>query len=122
MNDNVNHPSHYTDGAPFECIEITKNYSFCIGNAIKYVWRHEHKGKPLEDLKKAEWYLTTAICNGETIPAPSHDVESFVTLYGHLMSLWCDNFAGAQDFWYALRKGNIPQMLTAVRAMMEGMK
>lgn len=117
MNDNVNHPSHYTTGAPCECIEITRHYSFCIGNAIKYVWRHNLKGKPLEDLKKAEWYLTTALCNGETIPAPVHDLESCVTLYRNLMSLWFDNFAGAQVFWFALRKQNIPQMLMAVRAM-----
>ena len=27
------------------------------GSAIKYIWRHEHKGKPLEDLDKAIWFL-----------------------------------------------------------------
>lgn len=33
MTDNVHHPQHY-DG-PFECIELTEQYDFCLGNAIK---------------------------------------------------------------------------------------
>lgn len=50
MNDNVNHPSHYNEGK-IECIEYIKDkftdeelYGFCIGNAIKYITRAEHKG------------------------------------------------------------------------------
>jgi hypothetical protein len=27
------------------------------GSAVKYIWRHEHKGKPIEDLDKAIWFL-----------------------------------------------------------------
>ncbi len=38
--DPVNFPSHYLQGS-----------------AIKYIWRHEHKGKPIEDLDKAIWFL-----------------------------------------------------------------
>lgn len=57
MTDNVNHPSHYADNGPFECIELTEQFDFCVGNAIKYVWRHNDKGKPVEDLSKALWYL-----------------------------------------------------------------
>jgi hypothetical protein len=30
-------------------------------NIIKYVTRHPYKGKSLEDLKKAQWYLTKLI-------------------------------------------------------------
>lgn len=63
MSDNVNHPSHYNEGK-IECIEYIKDkftdeelYGFCIGNAIKYITRAEHKGKKEEDLKKAIWYI-----------------------------------------------------------------
>ena len=54
--DPVNHPSHYTWG-PVEVIEITEGLNFCLGNVIKYVLRADHKGNPIEDLKKAAWYL-----------------------------------------------------------------
>ncbi len=58
MNDPVNHPQHYTSNPfPLETIDITKHYDFCIGNALKYVFRHEHKGNPKQDLEKAIWYL-----------------------------------------------------------------
>jgi hypothetical protein len=56
----VNHPKHYNSGK-IEVIEYLKDQGiaedFCIGNVIKYVSRHKHKGKPLEDLEKAKWYL-----------------------------------------------------------------
>ena len=34
---------------------------FCAGNVIKYIARHKHKGRPIEDLKKAKWYLERLI-------------------------------------------------------------
>ena len=54
----IDHPPHYT-GHPsgVECIEITERLPFCLGNAIKYLWRCDAKGAPVEDLKKALWYL-----------------------------------------------------------------
>ena len=30
---------------------------FTLGNALKYICRAPYKGKQLEDLKKARWYL-----------------------------------------------------------------
>lgn len=62
MNDAVNHPSHYIRGG-VECIDhIEKSLrgsykGYLLGNAIKYIWRHDAKGKPIEDLNKARWYL-----------------------------------------------------------------
>jgi hypothetical protein len=55
--DPVNHPPHYT-GHPsgVECIDITEHLNFCIGNAIKYLWRAGSKGDAVEDLRKAAWY------------------------------------------------------------------
>lgn len=54
--DAVDMPSHYTQ-LPVEAIDITEHFNFCMGNALKYIWRADHKGKPIEDLRKAIWYL-----------------------------------------------------------------
>lgn len=68
--DNVNHPKHYTKHpSGVECIEITQWYNFCIGNAIKYLWRNgikteqgmSNKEKQIEDLRKAIWYINQEI-------------------------------------------------------------
>jgi hypothetical protein len=54
----VNHPTHYTSHpSGVECIQITEYFNFCIGNAIKYLWRAGLKGDAIEDLKKARWYV-----------------------------------------------------------------
>ncbi len=62
MSDNVNHPDHYTSHpSGVECIQVVEPYSFCVGNAIKYLWRAGLKGSPekrVEDLRKAAWYAT----------------------------------------------------------------
>lgn len=59
--DQVNSPSHYTWLNGIEVIDITENLSFTLGNVVKYVLRADHKGKPIEDLKKAAWYLDREI-------------------------------------------------------------
>lgn len=60
--DPVNHPPHYT-GHPskIECIQITEHMNFCLGNAVKYIWRCGEKGDPVQDLKKARWYIDREI-------------------------------------------------------------
>ena len=63
-NDAVNHPAHYTsDPSGIECIQITQHRNFCVGNAMKYLWRAGLKdsGKTTEDLKKAVWYIEQEI-------------------------------------------------------------
>jgi hypothetical protein len=61
-NDPVNHPNHYTSHASgIEVIEITEHLNFCLGNAVKYILRAELKGKQIEDLKKAAWYINREI-------------------------------------------------------------
>lgn len=65
--DPVNNPAHYRwlpNGV--EVIDITENFDFLIGNVLKYILRAEYKGKPLEDMKKARWYLDRAIANRES--------------------------------------------------------
>lgn len=62
MMDNVNHPTHYTEHpSGVECIQITEHMNFCLGNAIKYIWRADLKGKDIEDLQKAVFYINREI-------------------------------------------------------------
>ena len=67
--DPVNSPDHYRTGG-IECIdamvqvfgdEAVRTYARI--NAFKYIWRHQYKGKPEEDLAKAAWY--TRFANGD---------------------------------------------------------
>jgi hypothetical protein len=59
--DEIN-PNHYTSHpSGIECIQITEHMNFCLGNAIKYIWRADLKGNDIEDLKKAKWYLEREI-------------------------------------------------------------
>ena len=60
--DMVNSPPHYKAHASgVECITVTEHMSFCLGNAVKYIWRADEKGKTIEDLEKARWYLDREI-------------------------------------------------------------
>lgn len=61
--DVVNNPSHYNTGN-IECIEAIEESMSSVafkgylkGNAMKYLWRYDYKGKQVEDLRKAGWYL-----------------------------------------------------------------
>jgi hypothetical protein len=62
MTDAVNHPSHYKTGG-IETIDYieAKQLGYHLGNVVKYVSRASHKGRQLEDLKKARWYLDREI-------------------------------------------------------------
>jgi hypothetical protein len=57
----VNHPSHYGGDTPFEHVKVAGEMGWVanafIYNATKYLWRLGKKGKRLEDLRKAIWYL-----------------------------------------------------------------
>jgi len=70
-NDPVNAPAHYTQHpSGVECIEITEHMGFCIGNAMKYLWRAGLKHTcPVEDLRKAEYYIRREIKRIETARA-----------------------------------------------------
>jgi len=71
--DAVNSPKHYNTGG-IECIEsIEASMSrlefvgYLKGNLSKYIWRYNYKGKPIEDLRKAQWYLERLIHVTENI-------------------------------------------------------
>lgn len=66
VHDPVNHPQHYTSHpSGIECIQITEHMDFCLGSALKYIWRAGLKGQGrealIEDLEKARWYLAREI-------------------------------------------------------------
>lgn len=54
--DPVSLPPHYRH-LPVECIDVAEHFNFCMGNALKYIWRADHKGNPEQDIAKAIWYL-----------------------------------------------------------------
>jgi hypothetical protein len=71
--DPVNHPAHYTEHpSGVECIQITEHMNFCLGNAIKYIWRAELKGRTIEDLEKAIFYVQREINRRKNSPTPSN--------------------------------------------------
>ena len=62
MNDPVNRPKHYLNHpSGIECIEVTEHMGFCLGNAIKYLWRADLKENAISDLRKAIWYINREI-------------------------------------------------------------
>lgn len=78
-NNAVEHPSHYTSGG-IECIDAMKAmlsgyeqakistkfyWHFLSGQVLKYLWRWPLKERPLQDLKKARWYLDKLISDIE---------------------------------------------------------
>lgn len=66
MSDPVDHPAHYTaHPSGVEAIAITEAFNFCVGNAIKYLWRAGLKGDAVEDLRKARWYIDREIARLE---------------------------------------------------------
>ena len=61
--DPVKKPVHYNQGE-VECIDamiaafgLEAVQSYCRIAAFKYLWRHNHKGTPEQDIDKAVWYL-----------------------------------------------------------------
>lgn len=75
--DAVAHPAHYTSspaacsgcGKPIECIDVVQHMTFNLGSVVKYVWRHDLKGAPVEDLRKAIQYLEFEIARRERAAA-----------------------------------------------------
>lgn len=61
-NDPVNHPAHYTRGK-IEVLDfiLDQRFGYLAGNVVKYVSRYRWKSAPVEDLKKARFYLDRLI-------------------------------------------------------------
>ena len=66
--DPVNKPPHYTLDDGIECIDYMRQVlglqgfiDLCHGNVIKYQHRYKYKGKPVQDMEKAQYYLNKMI-------------------------------------------------------------
>jgi hypothetical protein len=64
--DIVQKPKHYTDtGIEHSDVVEAWNMDYFIGNCTKYLCRWEKKANPVQDLKKAAWYLARKIAHLE---------------------------------------------------------
>lgn len=68
MADMVNHPPHYQSESGIECIDAIRAalgdaafVAHCRATAVKYLWRADKKGRTIEDIEKAIWYLQRAV-------------------------------------------------------------
>ena len=71
MIDLVNNPPHYCQGK-IECLDAIESMNgingfmeYLRGNIVKYLWRAKSKGNPLQDLKKAQFYLNRMVVSLE---------------------------------------------------------
>jgi hypothetical protein len=65
MSETVNHPAHYGGDVPHEVVKCLEAWGLesdaLLWNAVKYIARAGKKGNAVEDLEKAQWYLTRRI-------------------------------------------------------------
>lgn len=81
--DIINHPSHYVgQSVVIEPIDFCDMLPFCLGNALKYVFRAGHKdgASELQDLKKAQWYLERYQRSPHGLKIEEDDEEKFYSL------------------------------------------
>lgn len=114
MKDTIDHPDHYTGrDIGYECIELAQYQTFCVGNAIKYLWRYQDKGKPLEDLKKARWYARKASMRQETVNLEDGHC-------GIILNRLIETTTGYESaLWYGLRKNEWLITLSTLDVMIE---
>lgn len=114
MTDNINHPTHYTGrNIGYECIDITQYQTFLVGNVIKYLWRYNDKGTPLEDLRKARWYAHRASIMRE-------QVDLNIGYCKKILLRLVETTTGYESAaWYGLLKNEWHIVLSSLDAMLE---
>lgn len=113
--DPVDHPAHYTQGR-VECITVTSRLDFCVGNTVKYVWRFRDKDNPVQDLRKAAWYLDYALGHPDVVRRPDGVDEQALkwNLAQHEAdidgrSLPAGEAAIEKNFWGAIIMNDLPR-------------
>lgn len=99
MSDKIN-PEHYrSHPSGIECIQVTEWLPFCLGNAVKYIWRADLKGGVV-DLEKARWYIDREIqrrtSNVKT--SPENFLDPKVTLDGRYVAPDGEMFDTIEDY------------------------
>lgn len=80
----VDHPLHYNSHkSGIEAIDVIEYLTGNLFNAVKYVWRANHKGKPGEDTEKSLWYTkrekNRVLTNLPEVPQHVYDMtDAFV--------------------------------------------
>ena len=96
--DPVNAPKHYrSHPSGIECIEVTRQLSFDLGNSVKYVWRRADKGTAVQDVEKSLFYLRDARTSApQSLYVPSDAAELLDIVAG------ADPNPDAADFFRAV--------------------
>lgn len=88
----VNHPDHYNGNCSIECIDaivgmlgLEATVYFCLGNAVKYMWRKDYKGKEKEDMRKASWYLAQV----ERLSEEYDDSKQYYDAISRITDMYC---------------------------------
>lgn len=113
MSDMVQHPQHYNQGG-IECIDVIKAatvgktgiQAFCVGNAIKYLFRYENKNG-LEDVKKAQWYINRLIQELEKNKG-NNDLHNLDIDTGYCLDCANFNMDDVSDICYHCKNTAIP--------------
>jgi hypothetical protein len=111
----VNHPPHYSaHPSGIECIVITREMTFDVGNAVKYIYRCDAKNGR-QDIEKAEWYLKDAIEHVDGIMATLNVSDTRKRL--DLVLLHETDYHRVQ-FFRSIRNGQLDLALEAVQEML----
>ncbi len=108
----INHPSHYGGDTPYEAIKVIEAWglNFNLGNTAKYISRAELKGKPVQDLEKALWYLAREVHNRggnihHAIPTPEGEILVALRLALEHITEWeIDDDRGVAEAFEVLTK------------------
>jgi Protein of unknwon function (DUF3310) len=81
MSDSVHSPKHYQGRGGLEAIDAIEAAFGLDGHAptaMKYILRHQAKGRPAEDLAKAKWYVDRLIAaKGRAARQPALSFDRF---------------------------------------------
>jgi hypothetical protein len=83
--EHVNHPRHYNvHPSGVEAIDLCEVMEFNTGNAFKYLFRANNKGKALQDVEKALWYINREIERVKALSTETPLVLQELTCSNHL--------------------------------------
>jgi hypothetical protein len=102
MSDPVTAPSHYKLGNGLEVLDVMESLGWAEGylkaNALKYLMRHEHKGNPVEDLKKARYCLDRLIGLLETKALRNQPVVVMDTSIDPVADAWAGAIGATREW------------------------